>query len=71
VQTKIYYIVYQKFDKFIISIVYCFDYYISLYNCRFCFENIKNFLLQLIRLNIIRFKKKQEVTRLEIYNYFI
>ncbi len=53
------------------SIVYCFDYYVSLYNCRFCFEDVNDLLLQLICLKIVKFKKKQEVICLKVYNCFI
>ncbi len=52
-------------------IVYCFNYYVNLCNCCFCFENINNFLLQLICLKIVKLKKKQEITYLEAYNYLI
>ena len=66
-----YYIVYRKLDKFITSIIYCYNYYISLYNCYFCFENINNLLLQLICLKNVKFKKKQKIIYLKVYNYFI
>ncbi len=52
-------------------IVYCFNYYVNLRNCRFCFKDVNDLLLQLIRLKIVKFKKKQKVTHLETYNYFI
>ena len=52
-------------------IVYCFDYYINLRNCRFYFKDVNNLFLQLICLKIIKFKKKQKITYLKAYNYFI
>ncbi len=52
-------------------IIYCFNYYISLCNCRFCFEDVNNLLLQLICLKIVKFKKKQEITHFKVYNYLI
>ncbi len=52
-------------------IVYCFNYYVNLRNCRFCFKDINDFLLQLIRIKIIKLKKKQGITRLKAYNYLI
>jgi len=52
-------------------IVYCFDYYVSLRNCCFYFEDVNDFLLQLIYIKIVKFKKKQEITHFEAYNYLI
>ena len=52
-------------------IVYCFDCYVNLRNCRFCFKDVNDLLLQLIRIKIVKFKKKQKIIRLEAYNYFI
>jgi len=71
VKTKIHHIAYQKLDKFVIFIIYCFDCYVSLRNCCFCFEDVNDLLLQLIRIKIVKFKKRQEITRLKAYNYFI
>ncbi len=51
--------------------IYCFDCYVNLCNCRFCFEDINDFLLQLNHLKIVKFKKKQKIICLEAYNYFI
>ncbi len=53
------------------SIVYCFNYYVNSRNCRSCFEDVNDLLLQLICIKIVKFKKKQEVTRLKAYNYLI
>jgi len=52
-------------------IVYCFDYYVNLCNCYFCFKDVNNLLLQLICLNIIKLKERQEIIRLKTYNYLI
>jgi len=71
VKTKIHYATYQKLDRFMMFIVYCFDYYVSSRNCRFCFEDVNDLLLQLIRIKIVKFKKKQEITHLEAYNHLI
>ncbi len=71
VKTKIYYIIYKKLNKFIIFIIYCFDYYISLYNCYFYLKNINNLLLQLICLNIVKSKKRQKIIYFKVYNYFV
>jgi len=71
VKAKIHYVAHRKFDRFVMFIVYCFDYYVSSRNCRFCFEDVNDLLLQSIRIKIVKFKKKQEVTHLEVYNYLI
>jgi len=52
-------------------VIYCFNYYISSRNCRFYFENVNDFLLQLICIKIVKSKKKQEITHLKTYNYLI
>jgi hypothetical protein len=52
-------------------IVYCFNYYINLRNCRFCFKNVNDLLRQLIRIKIVKLKKKQKITHFKAYNYLI
>ncbi len=52
-------------------IVYCFDYYVNPRNCRFCLEDVNDLLLQLIRIKIVKFKKKQGIMRLKAYNHLI
>jgi len=71
VKTKIYYIIYRKLNRFIIFVVYYFNYYISLCNCCFYLEDINSLLLQLICLKIVKFKKRQKIIYLKAYNYFI
>jgi len=53
------------------SIVYCFNYYVNLRNCRFCFKDVNDSLLQLICIKIVKFKKKQKIMRFKAHNYFI
>ncbi len=52
-------------------IVYYFNYYVNLCNCRFRFKDVNDLLLQSIRLKIVKSKKKQKITHLEAHNYFI
>jgi len=52
-------------------VVYCFDYYVSLRNCRFCFEDVNDLLLQSICIKIVKLKKKQEIMRFKAYNHLI